>query len=219
MAKMIQDRDDTRESIRCGNTVSDLHTERLNAVLRLVAERGTRSILDLGCGAGALLQRLADVPSFTEIVGVDDCPVALMLARQALLQQFDRMPDHLRLIRGSYTDRDADLRGFDACAMIETIEHIPPCQLSKVEDVVFGYYRPQMIAMTTPNREFNALLGLGKNQCRHPDHQFEWNRSRFRAWGRGVAKRNRYVVQFHGIGEFDRLAGRPTQMAVFERSD
>ncbi len=217
MAKNIQYHIEARESVRCGDTETDLHTERLDAVLQVLTEHGVDSVLDLGCGAGALLQRLISVPTFTSIVGVDNCPIALTHARQALQPHLDRMPNRLRLIRASYTDRDADLQGFDACSMVETIEHVPPSQLSKVEDVVFGFFRPRILAMTTPNREFNALLGLGESERRHEDHQFEWTRSRFRAWGCGVAKRKHYDVQFHGIGEFDRLAGQPTQMAVFSR--
>lgn len=164
-----------------------------------------------------LLQRLAREPQFEKIVGVDKCSQSLWEAQNGLREHLEAQPGRLTTVLGSYTDRDPELQGFDACAMVETIEHIDLGTLGGVEQTVFGYYRPKSLVMTTPNAEFNEIFGLGRNQVRVPDHRFEWDRAKFRTWATGVAERNGYRVSFSGIGEEDFLLGQPTQMALFTR--
>jgi hypothetical protein len=72
------------------------------------------------------------------------------------------------------------------------------------------------VVITTPNREYNTLLGLRPDEFRHPDHRFEWERRRFEGWSRGVARRNGYSVEFDGVGPANAWFGSSTQMAVFE---
>ncbi len=194
--------------------VTELHEERLAAVLQTLVHSGARTVLDLGCGEGFLLRRLASEPQFRTIVGVDQCGEALWRAREAL-RQFPHEPQRLSVLVGSYTDPQLDLRGFDACAMVETIEHVDPGALGKVERTVWGCYRPQTIVLTTPNAEYNVVFGLGPGELREGGHRFEWGRDKFRRWAAGVADRNGYSVRLDGIGDFDPLFGQPTQMAVF----
>lgn len=198
-------------------TINTLHDERLDAVLQTLVASGAKSVLDLGCGTGALLRRLACIPQFESIVGVDSCGASLCEARDALREHLPDQRDRLSTVVGSYAERHASLRGFDACAMVETIEHVAPRMLGKVEDAVFGYYRPKILVITTPNTDFNQLLGLRRHEVRDPDHRFEWDRARFRAWVNGVARRNGYRVSVSGIGEPDLALGDPTQMALFSR--
>ncbi|WP_164103812.1 methyltransferase domain-containing protein [Candidatus Laterigemmans baculatus] len=208
---------------------TDLHEERLDVAAQTLRDSGARSVLDLGCGSGGLLRRLVQVPQFQRIVGVDKCSATLWHAEQAIHHdcgghqdfggsQSAKQPARLSLIVGSYTDRNAELCGFDACAMIETIEHIDPGTLGSVEQSVFGYYRPKTVVLTTPNVEYNELLGLAPGEFRQLDHRFEWDREKFRNWSRGVAQRNGYQVCFRGIGEEDLVLGPPTQMALFTRA-
>lgn len=185
--------------------------------MQTLVASGAQSVLDLGCGTGALMRRLVCMPQFEFIVGVDSCGASLCEARDALREHLSDQPDRVSTVAGSYTERDAGLTGFDACAMVETIEHIAPNMLGRVEDTVFGYYRPRVLVMTTPNVEFNELFGLAPNEFRHPDHRFEWNRARFRAWVTGVSRRNGYRVGVSGIGQLDLVLGQPTQMALFSR--
>ena len=62
------------------------------------------------------------------------------------------------------------------------------------------------------------LLGLRDGQLRDPDHRFEWDRSRFRNWANGVARRNGYQYRVGGIGEAHPELGSPSQYARFEIS-
>jgi small RNA 2'-O-methyltransferase len=103
--------------------------------------------------------------------------------------------------------------------MVETIEHVDPGQLSRVEQGVFAQLRPAMLFMTTPNADYNPLLGLGAGEVREPDHRFEWGQAKFRRWALGVGHRNGYRVRFGGIGEDHAELGPPTQTACFTRAE
>lgn len=196
-----------------------LHEERLATALRALLDSGAASVVDLGCGSGALLARLAEQPQFTKIVGVDISGAALISAEQNLGDRLSRTDDRLSLLHGSFTDEDPRLVGFDAAVLLEAIEHIDPDRLSIVERTVFGFFRAKLVLVTTPNREYNDLYGQPEERLRHPDHRFEWSRARFQTWAGGVAARNGYEVTFAGIGWEHPVRGCSTQMAQFRRTD
>jgi small RNA 2'-O-methyltransferase len=198
---------------------TDLHDERLDTVSAILAESGARTVLDLGCGSGALLERLVREDRFTRIVGVDSSIGAVLEARRRLDGQPGCEGERVRVLHGSYLSDDGTLNGFDAAAMVETIEHVPPERLSALEQVVFGAWKPSLVVVTTPNREFNVTLGLGEDEYRHPDHRFEWCRARFRRWASGVAARRGYLLESDGIGPRDPLHGSITQIAIFRAVD
>ncbi len=172
-----------------------LHEARLNYVLRHLKASGARRVLDLGCGGGWLLHELLSDDQFTEVVGLESSAAALAEARAMLAAELDAPVPRLRLLNASYLDHHPALAGFDAATMVETIEHIPPGQLSRVEQAVFGTLAP--------------------GQFREADHKFEWSRDKFRQWARGVAGRNGYRVAFGGIGDADMELGPPSQVAFF----
>ena len=189
--------------------VSPAHDERLNHVAELIVTSGAKSVVDLGCGSGALLQRLLSRSAFEQIVGVDPSLSALALAQSI------KSISQCRFLHGSFISNELNFCGFDAAAMIETIEHVLPGQLSRVEHTVFSYWRPKLVVMTTPNSEYNPVLGLAADEFRHSDHKFEWDRRKFHSWATGVAERNQYQVRFEYIGPKDPILGSSTQMAVF----
>lgn len=198
--------------------MTSLHEHRLDTVCQMLKASRARSVLDLGCGSGSLLYRLLREPQFERITGLEQSGQSLMQARDMLVERHGGQADNrLTLIRGSYLDVEARLQGYDAAAMVETIEHVPPQQLSEVERAVFGAYQPRMLVLTTPNREYNPLFDLAPGELREPDHKFEWPRNRFRQWVQGVASRNGYEVRIGGIGNEHPDLGYPTQTAVFTR--
>jgi small RNA 2'-O-methyltransferase len=199
-------------------TVTSLHEERLERVVRALLESGSESVLDLGCGPGELLARLARERQFKKIVGIDTSLEALAAARHLLaMEEHDSNGERLFLFHASFTSFVEDLAGFDAAVMVETIEHIEPHRLSAVEQVVFAGYRPRTVLVTTPNSEYNPLHGIPEGAFRHRDHRFEWTRTKFRGWAEGVAKRHGYQVVFEDIGTVDPSLGSSTQMAIFSR--
>lgn len=200
--------------------MTSLHEARLDHVLQRIKGTGARRVLDLGCGSGHLLYRLAGDEQFVDIVGLEASGQSLLQARKMLadyLGDSSTGTRKLRLINGSYAEPQPSLTGYDAAAMVETIEHVRPETLSNVELAVFGQLCPRVLYMTTPNREYNPVFGLAPGEFREEDHKFEWDRAKFQRWALGVAKRNGYRVTFGGIGDYRVECGHPTQTAFFER--
>jgi SAM-dependent methyltransferase len=193
-----------------------LHEDRLNAVLGAVRTSGAARVLDLGCGDGDLFVRLAAMPDLEEIVGIDICGSSLDRLRTKL-QRMDLRAGKVDVRHGSMTDPTPDLVGYDCAVLLETIEHIDPDQLSRLERALFSVLRPRTIIITTPNAEFNPLLGVPARRMRHPDHRFEWDRARFRAWCGRAAKAAGYSAVFHDIAGAHPTLGGASQMAVFTR--
>jgi hypothetical protein len=116
------------------------------------------------------------------------------------------------------TYRDRRLADYDGAAVIEVVEHLDPARLGAFERCLFEFAHPGIVALTTPNLEYNAKFeNLPAGKLRHRDHRFEWTRAQFKAWGTGVAERFGYSVRFAPIGPEDPALGAPTQMGVFSR--
>lgn len=194
---------------------SELHLHRLETVIHHLLDSGATSVLDLGCGPGELLQRLAMQAQFSRIVGIDIDQRVLEAARQNLGLGWPNPADRVQVRYGSFEESDGDLCGYDAAALVETIEHIDPGRLSRVERAVFADMRPRTVLVTTPNQEYNVLHGMAPNRFRHRGHRFEWDRARFRQWAEGIASRHAYLVRFFDIGPPDPQRGSSTQMAGF----
>lgn len=67
---------------------------RTAAVVEALREEGAATVVDLGCGEGALLRELITDPRFTMVLGVDVSHRALEVAARRL--NLDRMPDPQR---------------------------------------------------------------------------------------------------------------------------
>lgn len=197
-----------------------LNEQRIGAVIAALKQSGARRILDLGCGEGQLIRALLKEKGIDEIAGVDVSHRALEIAGRRL--GLERMPEkqreRIKLIHGSLIYRDRRLTGYDAAAVVEVIEHLDPPRLAAFERVVFEFARPGAVIVTTPNAEYNVKFeNLPAGRFRHKDHRFEWSRSEFEAWARGIADRFKYSVRFVAVGPLDAAVGSPTQMAVFTR--
>lgn len=195
-----------------------LAVQRREAILGVLRASGAARVLDLGCGQGQLVQALLKDPAFTEIVGVDVSMRALTIAsrRLKLDRMGERQASRVTLLQGSLAYTDKRLKGYDAAVLSEVIEHLDLPRLPALEYAVFGAARPRTVCVTTPNVEYNVRWeSLPAGQVRHGDHRFEWTREEFRGWGRTVAERHGYDVEFLPVGPDDPEVGPPTQMAVF----
>jgi SAM-dependent methyltransferase len=192
---------------------TSLHEARLEAVLGRLARSRARRIADLGCGRGALLDRLPGRTAVSEAVAVD-LDASPLEAIRARFDNDDRIT--VKTIQGSLMDGRLQLGPLDSAVLLEVIEHIQPDELSKLEIAVFRAWRPPQVLITTPNADANDYLGVPQGRRRHWDHRFEWGRERFQRWAAGVAARSGYRVEFEAIGWEHPTCGAPTQMAAFE---
>lgn len=195
-----------------------LHAIRLDAVADVLRQKNVKSVLDLGCGEGKLITRLVKERGIDRIVGVDPSVRTLEIAHRKLRlhQAGDAMSERVGLQMGSLTYGDRRWKGFDAATLVEVIEHIDPHRLSALVVSLFAASRPNLVVMTTPNREYNVLFETMKeNQLRHPDHRFEWTRAEFEGWAYEVAVEHGYTAEFAPLGPVDETHGGPSQMAIF----
>ena len=194
---------------------TQIHEQRLDAVRSAVLDCGARTVLDLGCGDGDLLLQLVIEPQIEKIVGIDLSAEALLNLRNRLDTLAGHTVAEVDLRHASMTEAGDTLGGYDCAILLETIEHIDPGLLSILERSVFGTMRPATVIVTTPNADYNPLLGMLPGSFRHPDHRFEWGRPKFRRWAQGVAVRNGYEVSFSDLGDQHPIHGGASQMAVF----
>lgn len=188
-----------------------------------------RRVSDFGCAEGRFLVYLKKLPFAEEINAVD-------VAREALEQTdyharpivwdytFGRNVQlNLSLYKGSVAEPDHRMLGLDAITCVELIEHLPADVLEKFPENVFGYWKPRIVVVTTPNSEFNVLFPqLKRDEFRHWDHKFEWTRAQFRHWCNSVVQKYPdYTYEVAGVGDppQDRAhVGHCTQIAVFRRT-
>jgi 3' terminal RNA ribose 2'-O-methyltransferase Hen1 len=198
-----------------------LNEQRLQAAVDVILQCGAKRVIDLGCGEGRLLQALMKAGDFQELLGIDVSCRTLEIAYKRL--HLEDLPHKWRgkvqVAQGSLTYRDERVKGADAAAVIEVIEHMEPDRLEAFEQALFGCAKPKVVVLSTPNIEYNVRFhSLLPGKLRHDDHRFEWTRAEFQGWANQVADRNGYDVQFQPVGPEDPEVGPPTQMAVFSRS-
>lgn len=195
-----------------------LHDRRLDAVAEALKDFGATRVLDLGCGEGKLIGRLVKEKQFTEIVGVEVSSVALARAADRLEKLPERVRERVKLLQGALIYRDTRLRGYDAAALVEVIEHIEPERLIHMERSVFGDAAPRAVIVTTPNADYNVLFEkLSAGQFRHADHRFEWTRAEFADWCARIASAYGYAVSIRPLGDEHETLGAPSQMGIFSK--
>lgn len=204
-----------------GSTAPPLRVRRAEAVIAALKDCGAHTVVDVGCGPGALLRRLQKDSFFTKIIGTDVSARSLEQAARALnldeLADADR--DRIKLLHSSAVYRDQRIAGLDAVVLMEVIEHIEPSRLPALEDSIFAGAKPRSVVVTTPNSEFNRLYpSLAAGTMRHEDHRFEWTRAEFAGWADALAERHGYNVEYRPVGDESPGAGPATQMAIFRKA-
>jgi 3' terminal RNA ribose 2'-O-methyltransferase Hen1 len=197
-----------------------LHEKRLQRAYELLKQSGAQTVLDLGCGEGKLMKKLIKDSQFKRIVGMDVAFRELQKAKENLFLDTasPMMRERIALFQGSVTYKDDRMKGFDAVALVEVIEHLDEERLPAMEKVVFRNAKPGTVVLSTPNAEYNVVYErLDADLFRHEDHRFEWTREEFKAWCNKVSIEYGYVVAIFPVGEEEEGIGAPSQMAVFKR--
>lgn len=185
-----------------------------------------RKIVDFGCAELGFLVYMKALPEVQEIFCVDvDKEVLERNEKKAEPLITERLSSRERdltieICEGSVTDNDIKLKHVNAVICIELIEHLYPDTLIDLPFNIFGYIKPDVAIITTPNVEFNVVFPH-LSGFRHSDHKFEWTRKQFQDWAQNIVERYPYYsVTFHGIcngPEGTEDFGALTQMAVFHR--
>lgn len=203
-----------------------VYIQRYDAVKRLINESGSKRVLDIGCSEGKLLTAIRIHCSKVEmIVGIDIDKEILRENRfrtKPLMAEYLKKRDtplKMALFQGSVATPDTRFSNCDFISCIEVIEHLHEEELAAFPIAVFGVYRPDFVALSTPNVDFNVLFP-NMVGFRHPDHKFEWTRQEFRDWCNICSETYGYAVEFSFIGygpEGTENLGGCTQMAVFKK--
>jgi SAM-dependent methyltransferase len=198
-----------------------LHRLRTDVVRNLVLASGARSVVDLGCGTGALVIELALEPQIRHVLGIEPDRRAMRRLHAGLARRLQ--PAERRKVDtlvGLATNADPRTRGFDVALAVEVVEHLDPGRLDEFADAVFRTARPSLVVLTTPNREYNAVWkSLADGGLRIADHQFEWTRAEAAEWAEAQATRHGYRWTTAEIGPAHPEHGAPSQLLAFQRRD
>ncbi|OAD61795.1 Small RNA 2'-O-methyltransferase [Eufriesea mexicana] len=185
-----------------------------------------RKVVDFGCAELEFLVYLKNTTGVEEILCVD-INRSLLEAHKDKAEPLTCEYLHTRttplvieICEGSVTQNDRKLENTDAVICIELIEHLYPDVLIDFTYNIFGYIKPKLVIITTPNADFNVLFP-NFSGFRHYDHKFEWTRQQFQDWAENITSSYPdYIVTFEGIGkgpEGTEHLGCITQMAIFNR--
>lgn len=178
------------------------------------------SIVDFGSGEGKLSARLGSVPGVKQIWAVEPSANSQLRA----IDRFAKLEGRVGVtvptpVTGSLFYFDESLRNKDIMILCEVIEHIDEYRLARVMETILSEYSPRVLIVTTPNKEYNEVYEMDKEEMRHGDHRFEWGRAEFTTWCSRWTNIFGYSVELKGIGEESDEFGYPTQMAVFSRGE
>ncbi|KAK2584717.1 hypothetical protein KPH14_007050 [Odynerus spinipes] len=187
-----------------------------------------RKVVDFGCADLSFFTYLKNIDGIEEILCVDIDRALLEANKEITVPLISEYiycrakPLVVHVCEGSVASSDRRLEKTDAVICIELIEHLYPDTLTDFPFNIFGYIKPKVAIITTPNADFNVLFPKFTG-FRHPDHKFEWTREQFQDWAHNIVLRYpNYQVTFHGIcngPEGTEHLGACTQMAIFHRYD
>ena len=150
-----------------------LHRFKQSAV-RLVDRIAPKTVLEVGCGEGFMLEVLADARPSLELTGIDISAPAIAEAKQ-------RLGDRAKLEVQDARDLSASGQTYDLVVMLEVLEHIPdPAQMLQVLE---GLTKGPLLLSVPWEPFFRGLNFLrGKHVMawgNDPEHVNHWGRRGF----------------------------------------
>lgn len=192
-----------------------------------------KSVCDIGCNDGKLLQKLKRSLTLEHIIGLDIDENILQneAVSRCRIDIEDKInakertsPLKIEIFCGDILRECKELkeRQVDALVLVELIEHIDINSLPLLEKNLFNELRARIIVITTPNYDFNSFFHPGQPSppFRHPDHRFEMTQKEFESWSKRVSELYGYEYEIDGIGVHkskDMSRGYCSQMVVFNR--
>jgi hypothetical protein len=208
-----------------------LWRQRRSFAFHRIQSSDIKTVMDLGCGEGALLEILLNDTKFSFLAGVDvDSQVLAVCKKNCTPTDMDynylrELPITLHLYKGSLSKFDDRLIGYDAITLLEVVEHLEQPELQALPEIVFGKYQPKLCIVSTPNSEFNINFpnlnyGTEQQSFRHWDHKFEWTRGEFEGWCLKICETYGYKMEISGVGILPKSifnVGFCSQICVFTR--
>ena len=169
-----------------------LSLQRQAFLLETLRGCSPKSVLDVGCGEGLLLECLVRCDHLLPIevlVGIDISLVQLrgaasLITASATQQQQDGRWNSLDIVllrgnaqkshlsSGTFAQLTQEAAVFDAVVSTEVIEHLDPPEISKYWEIHLGILQPNRFIVTTPNREFNALFEAVEEMSNTPGRSY-----------------------------------------------
>ena len=145
----------------------------LDQVVELVRASGARSVLDVGCGEGYVLHRLAEANLGLTLRGLD-------MSEEAVAEATSLLGERARVVVGDAREPPFD-DTFDLVLMTEVLEHIPdPEQMLPVLEALTHRH----LVLSVPWEPF--FMGLNFLRGKHlsdwgndPEHVNHWGRAGF----------------------------------------
>lgn len=184
-----------------------LHTRRHALIMRVIRDdfakvQGTRveqlgyRVIDLGCAQGGMTSKIATELPTAQILAID---ADVRRARKRV-----RARDNVRVVQANilYPELVPEDLTPDVLILTEVIEHLEETGRVALLDLITDTICPLTIILTTPNVEYNPMMGLKDGAYRHRDHRIEYTSEQFR---REVVSRisDRYDVEILKLTEED----------------
>lgn len=201
-----------------------LSTQRKMFIANILIQNKVKSVLELGCGSGKVLQYLKE-DEYPILDGMDINQESLELAVANLEPNFidcihKKKKIVITLYQGDLFSINSKWKEYDCVILTEVIEHVNEVDVDKFKNVI-DFLEPKLVIITTPNCEVNSLMGIEKTKYRDEDHKFEWNRSEFKNYIYKNWENSDYSIEITGVGnlkeEYDDTYGFATQIAVLKR--
>ncbi|MEO2214997.1 3' terminal RNA ribose 2'-O-methyltransferase Hen1 [Paenibacillus amylolyticus] len=197
-----------------------LNELRYRAITDVVAALPVkRRIVDMGAGEGKLSARLAYIPGVEAILAVEPS----FQSRLRSMERFAKLEGRSGVVAmpepiiGSLFYFDEQMQNQDVMILCEVIEHIEEYRLNGIMDTIMNEYQPEVLLVTTPNKEYNEVYAMEQEHFRHHDHRFEWTRAELVSRCEEWTQQGNYGYEIMGIGEHAEGYGQPTQLVIFER--
>ena len=218
-----------------------LYTQRYQYISKLLKKYKSKTYLDIGCAECNLIRHVKGFNNEVNLLIGIDLDEDLLEYSKFVLQPLSLAyikkrdsPLELYLISGDISCPPDSLINqlnnfsLDFVSLVEVIEHMYSDCLEKTVDVVFGRLKPKIVAITTPNGEYNVVFDRSdKNHSpttkkfRNYDHKFEWTRKEFEKWCLDILDKYKDTYEtciFDGLGDapvkFEHV-GKCSQIAVF----
>ncbi|CAL1149721.1 unnamed protein product, partial [Cladocopium goreaui] len=214
-----------------------LWKQRQKFIVQALLCRSVRSVLDLGCGDGQLLEALYLQSSFDRLCGLELSEIRVKNTQKRLSHVSDAALETTTavmcadFVAPGQAEWVSFAAGIEAIVLCEVLEHLPEASMPRLPHALFALH-PQVVIVTSPNADFGDSdseeeeapdsKAVAHRPFRHADHEREWTRAEFKEWAERVAQEHGYwISELGGVGYLPELEanGPCTQLCIFERKE